>query len=61
MLSDLKWGDWRPHLAMMLSNKSTRPEVDKKHIITLGDTLGNFILCIPDDDFMNIYLLILYF
>ena len=40
MLSDLKWGDWRPHLAMMLSNITSRPETDRKHIITLGDTLG---------------------
>ena len=44
MLSDLKWGDWRPHLAMMLSNKSSRPEADRKHIITLGDTLGRCCL-----------------
>ena len=43
MLADLKWSDWRPHLAMMLSNKSSRPEADRKHIITLGDTLGTEI------------------
>lgn len=37
---DEKWGDWRPHLAMILSNPTGR-EMDKKSIMTLGDTLGN--------------------
>ncbi|XP_077284165.1 endoplasmic reticulum export factor secretory 16 [Arctopsyche grandis] len=36
---DEKWGDWRPHLAMILSNTSQRPELDKKSITSLGDTL----------------------
>ncbi|XP_044731095.1 uncharacterized protein LOC123294083 isoform X3 [Chrysoperla carnea] len=36
---DEKWGDWRPHLAMILSNTSQRPELDRKAITTLGDTL----------------------
>ncbi|XP_052828861.1 protein transport protein Sec16A isoform X6 [Octopus bimaculoides] len=39
-LCDDAWGDWRPHLAMMLSNHSMRPDHDKKSIITLGDTLA---------------------
>lgn len=51
--SDEKWGDWRPHLAMMLSNPTTDSELDKSAIITLGDSLGqlekyccSFSLCI---------------
>eukprot|EP00058_Branchiostoma_floridae_P014780 XP_002600268.1 hypothetical protein BRAFLDRAFT_66773 [Branchiostoma floridae] len=39
--ADERWGDWRPHLAMVLSNHTQRPEVDRKSIITLGDTLGS--------------------
>ncbi|XP_031333558.1 uncharacterized protein LOC116163652 isoform X5 [Photinus pyralis] len=38
-VSDEKWGDWRPHLAMILSNTTQRPELDRKAIMTLGDTL----------------------
>lgn len=37
---DEKWGDWRPHLAMILSNASSRPELDKRAITQLGDTLS---------------------
>ena len=37
---DDKWGDWRPHLAMILSNQSSKPDLDRKSIIILGDTLG---------------------
>ncbi|XP_066150746.1 protein transport protein Sec16B isoform X3 [Euwallacea fornicatus] len=39
--SDEKWGDWRPHLAMILSNSSQRPELNCKAITQLGDTLLN--------------------
>ncbi len=35
-----KWGDWRPHLAVMLSNETGDPTVQQKAIITMGDTLG---------------------
>jgi len=38
--ADEKWGDWKPHLAMILSNPSQRPDLDHKAVITLGDTLG---------------------
>ncbi|XP_058465910.1 uncharacterized protein LOC131439192 isoform X2 [Malaya genurostris] len=38
---DEKWGDWRPHLAMLVSNSSTKPELIKKSITTLGDSLYN--------------------
>ncbi|XP_067141411.1 uncharacterized protein Sec16 isoform X3 [Centruroides vittatus] len=38
---DEKWGDWRPHLAMILSNPSSRTEVDLRSITTLGDTLAS--------------------
>ncbi|KAI9564384.1 hypothetical protein GHT06_008123 [Daphnia sinensis] len=42
---DDKWGDWRPHLAMILSNSTSKSgsnssELDKKSIVTLGDTLS---------------------
>jgi len=40
LVADEKWGDWRPHLAIILSNHSTRPEMDRKSIVTLGDTLA---------------------
>ncbi|XP_048517146.1 protein transport protein Sec16B [Dendroctonus ponderosae] len=39
--SDEKWGDWRPHLAMILSNSTQRPELNCKAITQLGDTLLN--------------------
>ncbi|KAF7658115.1 hypothetical protein LDENG_00017330 [Lucifuga dentata] len=35
-----KWGDWRPHLAVMLSNEAGNPTVQQKAIITMGDTLA---------------------
>ncbi|EFA12359.2 hypothetical protein TcasGA2_TC002065 [Tribolium castaneum] len=38
-VADEKWGDWRPHLAMILSNSTQRPEVNCKAITVLGDTL----------------------
>lgn len=38
---DEKWGDWRPHLAMIISNPSQATELDRKAIITMGDTLHN--------------------
>lgn len=38
-MADEKWGDWKPHLAMILSNTSQRPELDRKAITTLADTL----------------------
>ena len=42
---DEKWGDWRPHLAMILSNTSAKSasgsaDLDKKSIIAMGDTLS---------------------
>lgn len=40
-LQDQKWGDWRPHLSMILSNTSQKPELDRKAITTLGDSLFN--------------------
>lgn len=38
-VADEKWGDWRPHLAMILSNTTQHPELYRKAITTLGDTL----------------------
>ncbi|GFO45592.1 transport protein sec16a [Plakobranchus ocellatus] len=40
-VSDERWGDWRPHLAMMLSNQTSRSDLDRKSICTLGDTLAS--------------------
>lgn len=39
--ADEKWGDWRPHLAMILSNSTSRPDLDLKAVTTLGDSLGS--------------------
>ncbi|XP_029002958.1 protein transport protein Sec16B [Betta splendens] len=36
-----KWGDWRPHLAVMLSNETGDPAVQKKAVVTMGDTLAS--------------------
>lgn len=38
-VGDVAWGDWRPHLAMILSNPSIKPENDARSIITMGDVL----------------------
>ncbi|KAL1131567.1 hypothetical protein AAG570_011182 [Ranatra chinensis] len=38
--ADNNWSDWRPHLAMILSNPTANTELDRKAIITLGDSLG---------------------
>uniref|UniRef100_A0A8C4VAC1 SEC16 homolog B, endoplasmic reticulum export factor n=1 Tax=Falco tinnunculus TaxID=100819 RepID=A0A8C4VAC1_FALTI len=37
---DATWGDWRPHLAVMLSNKVGDTELSHRAIVTLGDTLA---------------------
>ncbi|KFO75610.1 Protein transport protein Sec16B, partial [Cuculus canorus] len=34
------WGDWRPHLAAMLSNKAGDMELCHRAIVTMGDTLA---------------------
>ncbi|KAF7989744.1 hypothetical protein HCN44_008418 [Aphidius gifuensis] len=39
-IADSKWDDWRPHLAMIISNTSANPEIDYRSIIILGDTLA---------------------
>ncbi|XP_060066100.1 uncharacterized protein LOC132546405 [Ylistrum balloti] len=36
-----RWGDWRPHLAMLLSNQGNKPDLDKKSIMSMGDTLAS--------------------
>uniref|UniRef100_A0A8C1L022 Protein transport protein sec16 n=1 Tax=Cyprinus carpio TaxID=7962 RepID=A0A8C1L022_CYPCA len=38
---DEKWGDWRPHLAMMLSNLTHTLDLDTRTISTMGDTLAS--------------------
>ncbi|NWX13967.1 SC16B protein, partial [Aegotheles bennettii] len=37
---DATWGDWRPHLAVMLSNKAGDMKLNHQAIITMGDTLA---------------------
>ncbi|KAM6080857.1 protein transport protein Sec16B-like [Theristicus caerulescens] len=37
---DAMWGDWRPHLAVMLSNKVGDMELNYRAIVTMGDTLA---------------------
>ncbi|KFQ19228.1 Protein transport protein Sec16B, partial [Merops nubicus] len=37
---DATWGDWRPHLAVMLSNKAGDMELNQRAIVTMGDTLA---------------------
>ncbi|CAG9575325.1 unnamed protein product [Danaus chrysippus] len=38
-VSDARWGDWRPHAAILLSNTSARPDHDRRNLTQLGDTL----------------------
>ncbi|XP_044125144.1 protein transport protein Sec16A isoform X3 [Bufo gargarizans] len=38
---DEKWGDWRPHLAMVLSNLTSNVDVPTRTIVTMGDTLAS--------------------
>ena len=35
--ADSSWGDWRPHLAMILSNPSAKEGLDSRSIMTLGE------------------------
>merc|ERR1719158_1279922 len=37
--ADQRWGDWRPHLAMILSNPLPGSEINHRSMITLGDSL----------------------
>ncbi|XP_067388672.1 protein transport protein Sec16B isoform X2 [Emydura macquarii macquarii] len=37
---DGRWGEWRPHLAVMLSNQVGDAELNHRAIITMGDTLA---------------------
>ncbi|NXO26111.1 SC16B protein, partial [Cisticola juncidis] len=38
---DAAWGDWKPHLAVMLSNKVGDTELNHRAIVTMGDTLAS--------------------
>ncbi|XP_063288941.1 protein transport protein Sec16A isoform X3 [Pelobates fuscus] len=38
---DEKWGDWRPHIAMVLSNITNNVDVPTRTITTMGDTLAS--------------------
>ncbi|KAM4860743.1 protein transport protein Sec16B [Thomomys bottae] len=37
---DKQWGDWRPHLAVILSNQAGDLELYQRAIVTMGDTLA---------------------
>merc|ERR1712106_827455 len=37
--ADQRWGDWRPHPAMILSNPLPGSEINRRSMITLGDSL----------------------
>ncbi|KAJ6654657.1 hypothetical protein lerEdw1_006679 [Lerista edwardsae] len=37
---DEKWGDWRPHLSVILSNQVADAELNHRAIITMGETLA---------------------
>ncbi|XP_016830371.1 protein transport protein Sec16B isoform X2 [Cricetulus griseus] len=37
---DKQWGDWRPHLAVILSNQAGDTEVYQRAIVSMGDTLA---------------------
>ncbi|GBP78865.1 Protein transport protein Sec16A [Eumeta japonica] len=38
-VTDARWADWRPHLAVLLANPSAKPEHDKRTVTQLGDSL----------------------
>uniref|UniRef100_A0A8C3TW63 Protein transport protein sec16 n=1 Tax=Catharus ustulatus TaxID=91951 RepID=A0A8C3TW63_CATUS len=38
---DATWGDWRPHLAVILSNKVGDTELNHRAIVTMGDSLAS--------------------
>ncbi|KAE8582378.1 hypothetical protein XENTR_v10020098 [Xenopus tropicalis] len=38
---DEKWGDWRPHLAMVLSNLTNNVDVPTRAMTAMGDTLAS--------------------
>lgn len=37
---DKQWGDWRPHLAVILSNQGGDSDLHQRAIVTMGDTLA---------------------
>ncbi|XP_012501978.1 PREDICTED: protein transport protein Sec16B [Propithecus coquereli] len=37
---DKQWGDWRPHLAVILSNQAGDAELRQRAVVTMGDTLA---------------------
>lgn len=39
-VADSQWDDWRPHLAMIISNTSVNPEINHRSITTMGDTMS---------------------
>ncbi|XP_076846625.1 protein transport protein Sec16B isoform X2 [Brachyhypopomus gauderio] len=36
-----KWGDWRPHLAIVLSNEMGDSDIRDRFLVTMGDTLAS--------------------
>ena len=40
MVAGERFGDWRPHLAIILSHPTDRPELDRKSVVAMGDAFG---------------------
>ncbi|KAM9761483.1 LOW QUALITY PROTEIN: protein transport protein Sec16B [Menidia menidia] len=41
-----KWGDWRPHLAVMLSSETGNPSVQQKAIIKMARSFDQLMFCV---------------
>ncbi|XP_045523132.1 uncharacterized protein LOC123713483 isoform X2 [Pieris brassicae] len=39
-VGDVRWGDWRPHVAILLANPSTKQEQDQRTVTQFGDSLA---------------------
>ncbi|XP_037300127.1 uncharacterized protein LOC115454457 isoform X3 [Manduca sexta] len=40
-VADERWGDWRPHAAILLANATARPDQDQRTLTQLGDSLSS--------------------
>lgn len=53
-----KWGDWRPHLAVILSNETGDSALRCKSIVNLGDILGTKLLTLIQTSHLKVLFLI---
>uniref|UniRef100_A0A2K6AFZ1 SEC16 homolog B, endoplasmic reticulum export factor n=1 Tax=Mandrillus leucophaeus TaxID=9568 RepID=A0A2K6AFZ1_MANLE len=53
-----QWGDWRPHLAVILSNQAGDPELYQRAIVAMGDTLGKRYHTLSRRELMFVYKLL---